>query len=322
MLVLGFQGSPRTGGNTDILLSTFLEEAQNLGADTIKIEPAKMNISPCVECRTCEKKGYCKIDDDMQEIYHLLRKADIIILASPIFFYGVSAFMKGVIDRSQALWAKRYVYKIDDPKSQIRKGFLISVGATRGKNLFEGVGNTAKYFFDAVGASFEGSLTYREVEKAGEIKEHPTALSDVREKAREIIVPLLQRKKVLYICTENACRSQMAWAFTNRLAGDRIEVMSAGSEPKDNFDEVMVKAMAEVGIDMSYIRPRSLNEIPMSEKIDLIVTMGCQDACPVFPGAKMEDWDLPDPSGREIDFMRKVRDEIEEKVKGVIEKYS
>lgn len=321
MLVLGFQGSPRTGGNTDILLSTFLDEASRLGAETVKIEPAKMKISPCVECRTCEKKGYCRIDDYMQEIYHLLRKADVVALASPIFFYGVSAFMKAVIDRTQALWARRYVYKLDDPRSRVRKGFFISLGATKGKNLFEGVKNTAKYFFDAIGASFEGSLTYRKIEKVGDIKRHPTAISDAKEKAREILLPLLKRKKFLYICRENACRSQMAWAFTTYLAGDEIEALSAGSEPKDRVDEVMVKAMEEKGIDMSYLRPRSLKEIPLSEKVDMIVTLGCKDACPVVPGAETADWNLPDPSGREIDFMRKVRDEIEEKVKGVIEKY-
>ena len=164
MFILGLQGSPRIKGNTSILLSSFLTEAERLGARVKHIDVAKMDISPCQECGICEEKGFCPIDDDMQAIYPLFRQADIIVMASPVFFYGPTAQMKAVIDRTQALWARKYVHKLIDPGRKWRQGFLLSLGATKGKNLFNGISLTARYFFDAVGASFEGTLTYRQIE--------------------------------------------------------------------------------------------------------------------------------------------------------------
>jgi multimeric flavodoxin WrbA/protein-tyrosine-phosphatase len=319
MLVLGFQGSPRIGGNTDTLLSAFLDEAAVAGAETIKIHARKQSLSPCIECRKCEELGHCAVRDDMQKIYPLLRRADLVVIASPIFFYGVTGFMKAIVDRSQALWAAKYVRNLKDPGDRVRRGFFLGLGATKGENLFEGSILTAKYFFDAVGAEFSGSLTYRRIEEKGDIESHPTALSDAREKARELITPLLARKKVLFICRENACRSQMAAAFARSLAGDRIEAQSAGSEPAEAINETMAVAMAEAEIDMAYHEPRSIDEATKYVKPDVIVTMGCEEACPLVPGARMLDWDITDPAGESIDFMRKVRDEIREKVANLID---
>ena len=117
MLVLGLQGSPRKKGNTQYLLKSFLNEAENLGARTHIIEVAKKNITPCKGCGFCEKKGYCVIeDDDMKpEIYPLLRSTDVIVVATPIFFYSVTAQLKALIDRSQALWSRKYKLKLTDP---------------------------------------------------------------------------------------------------------------------------------------------------------------------------------------------------------------
>jgi protein-tyrosine-phosphatase/putative NADPH-quinone reductase len=312
VFVLGLQGSPRTKGNTTILLSTFLTEAERLGARTQHLDVARKNISPCQECGTCDKDGFCPIDDDMQQIYPLLRQADVIVMATPIFFYGPTAQMKALIDRSQALWARRYVHKLVDPGRKWRRGFLLSLGATKGKNLFEGVSLTAKYFFDAVGASFDGSLTYRRIEKAGEITTHPTALSDAKERAKSLVTPFLNRKKILFVCTENACRSQMASAFAQYHAGDKFEVMSAGSAPAEKIDPLMEEVMREKGIDMAFRKPKSIQEASRLVKPDLIISMGCEEACPHFPRVPNEDWNLPDPSGKSIGFMRKIRDEIEE----------
>ena len=130
----------------------------------------------------------------MQEIYPLLRQADIIVMATPIFFYGPTAQMKALIDRSQALWARKYAHRLTDPGRKWRRGFLLALGATKGKNLFEGVNLTAKYFFDAVGASFEGSIAYKQIEGSGDIKKHPTALSDTKEKARALVAPFLKER--------------------------------------------------------------------------------------------------------------------------------
>lgn len=318
MYILGLQGSPRKKGNSSIMLSTFLSEAEKLGAHTQYIDVTGKNIVPCQECGTCEKKGYCPIDDDMQEIYPLFRRADIIIIATPVFFYGPTAQIKALIDRSQALWSRRYVFNLRDPGRKWRRGLLLSVGATKGKNLFEGINLTAKYFFDAVGAHFDGAVTYNQIEKAGEILKHPTAVDDVRKKAGEMVRTFAGRKKVLFLCTENACRSQMARAFTQQLAGDGIEAESAGSAPAQDINPIMEEVMNENGIDMAFCKPRSIDETVGDWKPDLIISMGCGEDCPVIPGTVSEEWDVEDPSGKPIDFMRQTKNIIEEKVKKLI----
>jgi arsenate reductase len=321
MFVLGLQGSPRIKGNTSLLLSAFLAEAERLGARTHRVHVARQNISPCLECGTCEKEGFCPVDDDMQRVYPLLWQADIIVLATPVFFYGPTAQMKALIDRSQALWARRYVHKLVDPGRKWRRGFLLSLGATRGKNLFDGVKLTAKYFFDAVGANFEGSLTYRKIEAQGDVDRHATALSDAKNQAGALVAPLLKRKKVLFACTENACRSQMASAFAQHLAGDRIEAESAGSSPAEEVNPLMEEVMGEKGIDMAFRKPKSLEEAGRGLGTpDLIITMGCGEVCPLFPGVSSQEWDLPDPSGKSIAFMRQVRDDVEGRVSRYIER--
>ncbi len=188
MLALGLQGSPRKNGNTSFLLSAFMNELEKLGAQIKIIETNKKEIMPCIECSVCEEEGLCPLDDDMNsEIYSLLRKADIIVIATPIFFYSAPAQLKALIDRSQALWARRYKLKLNDPKQKCRRGFLLAIGATRGKKLFEGLTLTIKYFLDAVGASFEGSLTYRSIENPGDMQKHPSVLNDVKEEAKKLI---------------------------------------------------------------------------------------------------------------------------------------
>lgn len=315
MFVLGLQGSPRIKGNTGILLSAFLAEAESLGACTKRLDVARKYITPCQECGTCEKEGFCPIDDDMQRIYPLLRSADLVILATPIFFYGATAQMKALIDRSQVLWARKYIHRLSDPGRNRRSGFLLSLGATKGKNLFDGVSLTARYFFDAAGAHFEGSLTYRQVEGPGEIKQHPTALADARKKARALVAPFLSRKKILFVCTGNTCRSQMASAFAQYHAGERIEAESAGSSSAQEINPLMVEVMAEKGIDMAFRRPKSIKEAIRCGKPDLIISMGCGDTCPFFPGVPNQEWSVPDPAGRPVEIMRRIRDRIEERVR-------
>ncbi|MBW1782393.1 MAG: NAD(P)H-dependent oxidoreductase [Deltaproteobacteria bacterium] len=313
MFVLGLQGSPRTKGNSAMLLTAFLTEAEQLGALTQLVNVAKKKITPCQECGTCEKEGCCPINDDMQQLYPLLRQADIIAMATPIFFYGPTAQMKAVIDRSQALWSRKYVLGLSDPGRKWRRGCLLEVGATKGKNLFDGTNLTAKYFYDAVGAGFEGSLEYRRIENPGDIKTHPTALKDAKEKARSLIAPSLNRKKILFLCKENACRSQMASAFAQLYAGDRVESLSAGTTPAKDVHPLMLTVMSEKGVDMGFRRPLSVAEIPIKGKPDLVISMGCEDAASLFPGVPVEAWDLEDPAHKSISFMHEIRDAIERK---------
>jgi len=319
MFILGLQGSPLKNGNTSILLSSFLEEAERLGSQVYNLEVCDKEIAPCQGCRFCEKKGYCAINDDMEEICFLLRRADIIVMATPIFFYGVPSQLKALIDRSQTMWSRKYIHRLNDPGQKWRVGFLLSLGATKGKNLFEGVSLTARYFFDAIGAQYSGSLTFRQIEEPGAIKAHPTALKEAKEKAAILIRPFLDRKKVLFVCKENSCRSQMASAFTRYYAGDRIEVESASSEPAEKVNDLMVEVMKEKGIDMAFRRPQSIINAARYMKPDLIITMGCEEACPFFSDSPNQDWNLPDPADKTVAFMRDVRDDIEQRVKKLIE---
>lgn len=315
MMVLGLQGSPRKNGNTDFLLSTFMKEVEKSGVITQNIRVDKKNIAPCLGCGYCEKEGYCIIQDDMSsEIYPLFRKADVIVAATPIFFYNVTAQLKALIDRSQAIWSRKYKFNLLDPGHKTRRGFLLALGATKGKNLFEGVELTAKYFFDAVGAKYEGGLTYRRIEKPGDMEKHATVRKDVKVCVDKILKPLLNRKKILFACRENACRSQIAAAFAQNLAGDKVEVLSGGSTPADEINQKMVKVMEEKGIDLAFQRPKSIKDAILHVKPDTVITMGCGEDCPYIPGAEEQDWDLPDPADKPIDFMRGVRDKIFNKV--------
>ncbi len=131
--------------------------------------------------------------------------------------------------------------------------------------------------------------------------------------------PILKRKKILFACRENAGRSQMAKAFARYHAGGEIDALCAGSAPAENVNPVMVEAMQESGIDVAFRKPKSIDDVVALAKPDMIITMGCGEECPFIPGVEYIDWDLPDPSGQPIEFVRTVRDDIEEKVKNLIE---
>ena len=123
---------------------------------------------------------------------------------------------------------------------------------------------------------------------------------------------------VLFVCVHNAGRSQMAAGFLSHLAGDRVEVRSAGSIPGDQVNPAAVEAMNEVGVDISGAKPRVLTTEAVQAS-DFVITMGCGDACPIFPGKRYEDWDLEDPAGLGVEAVRSIRDEIERRVRGLLD---
>ncbi len=123
---------------------------------------------------------------------------------------------------------------------------------------------------------------------------------------------------VLFVCVHNAGRSQMAAGWLTHLAGDRIEVRSAGSEPADRINPVAVQAMAEVGVDITAEQPKMLCVDAVRES-EVVITMGCGDTCPVFPGKRYEDWDLEDPAGQGIETVRRVRDEIRGRIQSLVD---
>ena len=123
--------------------------------------------------------------------------------------------------------------------------------------------------------------------------------------------------EVLFVCVHNAGRSQMAAALLERLAGDRVHVRSAGTEPIDHVHPGVIDAMREVDIDLAEKRPTKLRDETVREA-DVVITMGCGDECPFYPGKRYEDWDLPDPSGKPLGEVRSIRDEIERRVRELL----
>jgi multimeric flavodoxin WrbA len=196
MKVLGLFGSPRRGGNTDLLLEEALKGAQTEGAEIERLYLTDFNITPCRECLQCYNDGHCIILDDMQKIYPKLLEADIIILASPIFFYNVTAWAKALIDRCQALWSRKYILKDEllGKEGKRRKGFFISVGGTKGQRVFEGAILTAKYFFDVLNAEYAGELVFRQIDAKGGILEHPEALQQAFEIGRKLALGQLGKE--------------------------------------------------------------------------------------------------------------------------------
>ncbi|MEU5858637.1 arsenate reductase ArsC [Nocardiopsis dassonvillei] len=125
------------------------------------------------------------------------------------------------------------------------------------------------------------------------------------------------KPSVLFVCVHNAGRSQMAAAWLSHLAGDRVEVRSAGSAPADALNPAVVEAMAEVGVDITDQHPKILT-VEAVEASDVCVTMGCGDTCPIFPGKRYLDWTLPDPAGQDVEAVRPIRDEIKKRVEELI----
>jgi arsenate reductase (thioredoxin) len=129
--------------------------------------------------------------------------------------------------------------------------------------------------------------------------------------------PTLDKPTVLFVCVHNAGRSQMAAGYLQTLSGGRVEVLSAGSEPADRLNQVAVAAMNEQGIDIAHNTPRLLTPDAVRSS-DVVVTMGCGDTCPIFPGKRYEDWELDDPAGQDIEIVRIIRDDIKKRVEKLL----
>ncbi|WP_091343898.1 arsenate reductase ArsC [Micromonospora rhizosphaerae] len=128
---------------------------------------------------------------------------------------------------------------------------------------------------------------------------------------------MMSKPSVLFVCVHNAGRSQMAAGWLRHLGGDAVEVRSAGSEPAEQINPMAVEAMREVGIDITANKPKIL-DYATAEASDVLITMGCGDVCPVFPGKRYEDWKLDDPAGQGLDTVRRIRDEIRSRVENLL----
>jgi len=178
MKVLAFAGSPRKGGNSDVLLDAFLDGCTRAGAEIVRYRLFDHTIQPCIGCGGCDQTGVCVVKDDMHLFYDALRQASRIVIASPIYFYGVTAQTKAFIDRLQALWSERQLKTKAGTwvKDDSRRGVFLSVAATQGEKVFDGAILSVRYAFDAIGMRYGGELTVRGIDRRGDLKTRPEIL--------------------------------------------------------------------------------------------------------------------------------------------------
>ncbi len=193
MKILGIAGSPRRNGNTDLLLAELLKGAVSKGADVQTIYINKLKITPCEHCDACLKTGKCRIQDDMQQIYDELEQADVIVLASPVQFSGPPAYLKAMIDRCQCLWSRKYVLKMPPlSRERKRKGFLISVGGTHMKDMFEPTLEIVKTWFHVLEVEYAGELLLQKMDEKGAVLKQPDTLQKAFEAGQRLAEVILK----------------------------------------------------------------------------------------------------------------------------------
>jgi multimeric flavodoxin WrbA len=189
MKIVALYGSPRRRGNTALLLRESVRGAREEGAEVEEVVLRDLKMSPCLEIYGCKNSGRCAIQDDFQKVYDSILASRAVMLASPIFFYTVSAHTKILMDRCQSLWVKKYWMK-DASGGQGpsgRKGLFISVGATRGKKLFDGALLTVRYYFEAIDCELWKSLLYREMDFEGDVLKRPECLEEAYRTGIEMV---------------------------------------------------------------------------------------------------------------------------------------
>ncbi len=188
MNVIAFMGSPRREGNTETLLKKTIEGIKSSGFNVNIFRLNEMDIMPCQNCGGCEETGFCIYNDDMNQIYEAIRIADRIILASPIFFFGLSAQAKAMIDRCQSFWCEKYLLKKPIIGREYgRKGLLLLVGGMKKEIGIECAGATAKAFFRTISVPEHRTLSYLGIDAKGEILKHPAALKDAYAAGIELV---------------------------------------------------------------------------------------------------------------------------------------
>lgn len=186
--ITALYGSPRRKGNTALLMKQAVQGARDAGATVEEMFLRDLKISPCLEIYACKSDGECVIKDDFQPLRDRILASQGLMVASPIFFYSVSAHTKIMMDRFQSLWVKKYWLDDDagGKREFKRKGLFISVGATSGKKLFDGVLLTMKYFFDTLDMELWRALTYRGIDLEGEVNDYPQHLKEAYDTGRAL----------------------------------------------------------------------------------------------------------------------------------------
>ena len=187
MKVLVILGSPRKKGNTDLLIGRIVEGIEEAGGSAELIRLEGMDIHPCIGCGGCEKEGTCVIQDRMHELYPKIDEADRIIIASPIYFYSLTAQTKAFVDRCQAMWSRKYILNKRLNKHKKKIGYLVSVAATKGERVFESAILTVKYALDAMDYTYGGEFVVKGVDKRGAIREKQEILEKAREFGKKVV---------------------------------------------------------------------------------------------------------------------------------------
>lgn len=171
MKVLALNGSPRRKGNTDELLRAIVKGMETAGGEVEVVRLVELNIKGCIGCGGCDKTGHCVLEDDMQQLYPKILEVKRIVLASPIYFYGITSQAKAFVDRNQALWNRKriMVEKGEWQNEPERKGFLVCVAATQGIKLFDGPILNATYVYDAMGMKYGGEFLVKGKDRRGDM---------------------------------------------------------------------------------------------------------------------------------------------------------
>ncbi len=188
MKIIAFLGSPRKEGNTELLLKEVIRGVNDSGFEVQVFDLNSMDIQPCQDCGGCDETGECVFHDDMDEIYAAIRTADRVILASPIFFFSLSAQAKAMIDRCQSFWCEKYVLKKPIPAGKFgRKGLLLLVGGMKKDIGVQCSETCATAFFRTISVPEHDTLSFLGIDKKGEILNHPTALREAFEAGRKFV---------------------------------------------------------------------------------------------------------------------------------------
>ena len=197
--VLGISGSPHRHGNTETLLDRFLEGAHEAGATVEKVVLKDLHYSPCRGCNACHKTGDCIVEDDAIGLYEKILAADCVAVASPIYTMGITAELKGFIDRQQYLWARKFILKtlfFSDDNIRRHKGIFISTAGLGWDNVFDGAFPVITALFNTTGFEYYDNVIANDMDKYGGIRQHPTALSEAYEKGQKVVKVLAHFKEL------------------------------------------------------------------------------------------------------------------------------
>ncbi len=185
--VLAIASSPRKGGNSERLLDACLESIAKAGVSFQLIRICDLNISPCINCGGCEKEGKCVIDDDMQALFAKFAESPTLVVSSPVFFMGLPAQLKALIDRCQAIWVRKYLLRRRMPAPESRRAYFIQVGGMKKDNVFDGGLATIAPFFATLDYKFSDKLLLNDIDEMGAVDAHPTALKEAARLGRRIV---------------------------------------------------------------------------------------------------------------------------------------